>query len=112
MTKSEKTPKGYLSAPTEMMTLEVRLGKSSKESEASLEYDTDNVSAMMMQVIGHNTPLLISVTVIYLHAQDSAKYRTPMLIDNNGYTDYLIMSYLPSPWVLNYKKSQEGHTTP
>jgi hypothetical protein len=50
---------------------------------------------MIVQVVNHNhtTPLLNSITVIDVPSQDGARYGTTILIDN-GYTEYMIMSYL------------------
>ncbi len=96
--KSDKKPKGDLhsaqAAPAKKATPIVRFGKvPTKETESALEDDSDDESAMMVQAVGeHTPPLLNSITVIDVPSQNGDRYGTTMLIDN-GYTDYLIMSY-------------------
>ncbi len=66
---------------------------------------------MMVQVVDHNrtTPLVNSITAVDVPAQDGTRYRTTILMDN-GYTEYMIMSY-PFAKSLGYElKHSQGRS--
>ena len=97
--KGDKKSKGDLHSAAKSMrkaTPAVHINNDAEtetvEYDANLQYSSDDASAMLVQATAEVQPIVNSITIVEVPAQDGAFLGTTILIDN-GFTNYLTMSH-------------------